>query len=257
MLNKMTNILKKTIFIQNKGEKYSDLLQDFIHTFYDEFKDYKYYEDIISFAIEAWNIGNLKLILPENEVNKAINQVDSKGVNLELLQKMIDYKVDHFKDYTNFIIDFEIVETSGDTILNVMTQFENDFIAEMAEMAEMAEKVDSQRSDSEFEDNYIDRRAIILIPLQPFLDWGLRFNPDEYDEMKEIKTYLIGDDNEEVEVWVKKNFDKIFMFELDSWHPNKKEWPQNRNYKMFQEWFKVEISTLIYDFEKYPISKLS
>jgi len=43
--------------------------------------------------------------------------------------------------------------------------------------------------------------------------------------------------------------------ELDEWHDNRKEWPQKRNYKMFNLWFRVEISEMIYDLEKKPILK--
>ena len=45
------------------------------------------------------------------------------------------------------------------------------------------------------------------------------------------------------------------MMELNDWHDNKKEWPQKRNYKMFKLWFRVEISEMIYDLEKKPVSK--
>ena len=39
------------------------------------------------------------------------------------------------------------------------------------------------------------------------------------------------------------------MMELDGWHTNKKEWPQKRTYKMFKEWFRIDISTAVYDIE--------
>ena len=79
--------------------------------------------------------------------------------------------------------------------------------------------------------------------------------PDEIEEMKTTNTYLISEGIEDVDVWLKKKFDKIFSFELEFWHLNKKEWPQKRNYKMFQEWFQVDVSTMIYDFEKMPVFK--
>lgn len=67
--------------------------------------------------------------------------------------------------------------------------------------------------------------------------------------------YLISADIEDVETWLKKKFDKIFMLELEACHTNKKEWSQNRNYKMFKEWFQIDISTMVYDLEKHPIYK--
>jgi hypothetical protein len=62
--------------------------------------------------------------------------------------------------------------------------------------------------------------------------------------------------NDKLKAWVKKKFDKLFTFELEAWNDNKKEWPQKRNYKMFKQWFQVAISTLVYDLENKPISKL-
>ena len=38
---------------------------------------------------------------------------------------------------------------------------------------------------------------------------------------------------------------KFFTMELNDWHTNKKEWPQKRNYKMFNLWFRVEIFSLL------------
>ena len=80
---------------------------------------------------------------------------------------------------------------------------------------------------------------------------------DDFEEdIKETNIYLIDDTIDDVEKWLKKKFDKFFMMELDEWHTNKKEWPQKRNYKMFNLWFQVEISRMIYDLEKQPVLKL-
>lgn len=79
--------------------------------------------------------------------------------------------------------------------------------------------------------------------------------PKDLDDIKETRTYLISEDIEDIDKWLAKKFDKQFIFELESWHTTKKEWPQKRNYKMFKEWFKIDISRLIYDFEKNSIIK--
>ncbi|UAM99007.1 hypothetical protein K8354_04065 [Polaribacter litorisediminis] len=44
--------------------------------------------------------------------------------------------------------------------------------------------------------------------------------------------------------------------ELEEWYSIKKEWPKRRNYKMFKEWFHIDISTAVYDLEKKPVSKM-
>lgn len=249
MKNKIISLFSKPQIIQNKGVKYSTLLEEFIAPFVHDFADVEYYEDIFEFAINAWNLGNMKLILPKGESDAAINAVNSQNINIDLLKRMIDYKVSHFKEYTNFIADFEVKETSGDPVLSVVTQEIDAFLATMIE------NMEAENTRGDFEENYINRSAIIIKPLQPFLDWCSNLYPDDTEEIGETKTYLISEDIKDVDAWLKKKFNKIFEFELESWHSNKKEWPQKRNHKMFKEWFQVDISTMIYDFETKPVSK--
>lgn len=249
MKDKVIQLFKKPQILQNKGVKYSTLLEQFIEPFASEFTDIEYYEDIFEFAINAWNFGNMKLILPEGESDTVINAVNDQDMNVDLLKRMIAHKISHFKEYTYFIADYEIKETSGDPVLSVITQEQDAFLTNMVE------NMEAENAQDDYEENYIDRCAIIIKPLQPFLDWASNLYPNEIEDIGETRTYLISEDIDDVKAWVKKKFDKIFEFELASLHFNKKGWPQKRNYKMFQEWFQVDISTMIYDFEQKPVSK--
>lgn len=248
MKNKVINLLGKPQVVQNQGKKYSELLEQFIAPFIQEFADVEYQDEVLDFAINAWNIANIKALIPEGEINNAMDAVEAMDVDFDLLNRMIDYKLRHFKTYTNFIVEFELRETSGDPILSVITQEEGSFLANMAENFE-----DGQNEDN-FEENYIDRTVLMLRPLQPFIDWLTNLYPDEINNFNDYNSYLINEDID-VEAWIKKKFDKLFMMELEAWHTNKKEWPQKRNYKMFKQWFQVDISTMVYDLEKYPVSK--
>lgn len=248
MKNKVINLFNDQRLVQNKGVKYSELLEQFIAPFANDFANSEDFETIIEFAMNAWNIANMKVLLPEEGTDNAINSVEGEDINFDLLNRMIDYKIVHFKTYTNFIIDFELKETSADPILSVITQEEDAFFATMAENFE------AEQNEDDFEENYINRTAITIKPYQPFMDWINNLYPDEDFADDDNNIYLIDEDIE-VEAWVKKKFDKLFMLELDVWHTNKKEWPKRRNYKMFKQWFQVEISTMVYDLEKYPISK--
>lgn len=250
MKKKAITQFDKPQIIQNKGVKYSTLLEQFIEPFVSEFADTEHYEDILEFAMNAWNFGNMKLILPDGESDAAINVVENQDINTDLLKRMIDYKISHFKEYTNFIVDYELRETSDDPVLSVITQEQD------AYLSNMLNAMQGQDGQGEYDENYINRTAIILKPLKPFLDWCSNLYPDDLEEMKEINTYLISEDIKDVEAWLKKKFDKFFTFELASWHLNKKEWPQKRNYKMFKEWFQIDISIMVYDFEKEPIFKI-
>ncbi|MBJ7880022.1 hypothetical protein [Gelidibacter salicanalis] len=249
MKNKIINLFENKTIIQNQGIKYAQLLEQFIEPFANEFQDSEYMEDILEFAINAWNLGNMKALLPEGESDASINSIREKDINVDLLSRMIDYKIEKFKEYSNFIVDYELKETSRDHVLSVITQPED------AYLSTMFNTMDEEFSEEDFEENLINRSAIILKPLQPFFDWCSNLYPDEIDDMKETNMYLISEDIEDVEGWLKKKFDKLFMLELEAWHTNKKEWPQKRNYKMFKQWFQVDISTMIFDLEKEPVSK--
>lgn len=248
MKNKVINLFSKPQLVQNKGVKYSELLEQFIKPFVQDFTEAEYQEDIFDFAINAWNIANIKVLLPDEESVGLINSIQGEDINFDLLNKMIDYKISHFKNHTNFIREYELKETSGDPILSVITQEEQDFFSTMLDTME------AEQNEDDFEENYIDRTAIVVKPLQPFIDWLTNLYPDEVVDFNESNTYLIND-GVDVEIWLKKKFDKLFMMELEGWHTNKKEWPKKRNYKMFKQWFQVEISLLVYDLEKIPVSK--
>lgn len=114
----------------------------------------------------------------------------------------------------------------------------------------------------DFEETYIDRSVIFLKRRQPFFDWCRKLYPDDDlsddEELKMGTAYLIDEKATEAEFekWVSKKFDKIFMFELEAIHTNKKDWPQKRNYKMFKEWFDIIFIPDAFDLEKRPVNKI-
>lgn len=247
MKNKVINLFGKPQIALNKDVKYSELLEQFITAFADDFSDREYQEDIIEFAINAWNFANMKVLLPERESNDAINYIN-RDLNFDLLNRMIDYKISHFVTYSNYIVDYELTETNGDPVLSVFTEKEDTYLASALEDMET-------QNPEDFEENYTNRNAIILKPLQPLLDWLTNLYPEDGFEIDQRNIYLLGEEIEDVDAWIKKKFDKLFKLELDAWHTNKKEWPKKRNYKMFKQWFEVEISMMVYDLERHPVSK--
>jgi hypothetical protein len=251
MKNKVINMFGNKI-VPNTGVKYSTLLEQFMTPFANEFKNLEYIEDIFEFAINAWNMANINSIIPNEDVGKSMNSIGQEHIDISLLKRMITHKEEKFKEYTSFIVDFELKEVNdgGDPILSVVTQEEEAYLTNMMSTLE------NEVTQDDFEENYINRSAIIVKPKQPFLDWLNNLYPnDEMDDIREVNTYLVTDKIEDLETYLKKKFDKFFMMELEEWHTNKKEWPQKRNYKMFNLWFRVETSTMIYDLEKKPILK--
>jgi len=255
MKNKAISLFGNNKIVQNKGVKYSELLEQFIAPFVNEFRDTEYIEDIFEFAINAWNFGNMEIILPKGAFEKATDLIKEKEINIVLLRKMIDYKVSNFKEYENFIVDYELkeVKPGEDPVLSIITQEKEAYLANMMDSS------DNEATEDDFRENYINRSAVILKPQQPFIDWYFNLNPEDElsfeEDIKETNIYLVDDKIDDVEKWLKKKFDKFFTMELDEWCADKKDWPQKRNYKMFKQWFQVDVSTMIYDLEKIPVLK--
>lgn len=249
MIRKIYSSLEKSKIRKNEGVKYSELLDKFLEPFIHQINTLIPHEEIFEFGMFAWNNGNLRSIIPKHEFDKAFNSNEFKGPERDLLKKMIDYKESHFKQFTHFMVEYEIEERNEESILSVFTQDQKSYLEMIVKQDEI------ENYENEFSTNYINRRAIILKPKQPFIDWYARFDPDDLEELKETRTYLVSDEIRDLDEWLKKKFDKFFTFELESFHDNKKEWPQRRNYKMFQEWFHIDISIMIFDFENKPVSK--
>lgn len=256
MKNKVINLFGNNKIVPNKGVKYSELLEQFMYPFMNRFKDYENIGDIIEFSINAWNMGNIKVLLPKEGFKEIIsNAPNQEDIDFHLLKKMIDFKAKKFKEYTNFIADYELKEVNdgGDPVLTVITQESEAYLSNMANGIEE----NNMHGQEDFEENYINRNAIIIKPQQAFIDWLGNLYPDNIfiEDVKKSNIYLVDDDIDDIEKWLKKKFDTFFTMELQDWHTNKKEWPQKRNYKMFNLWFDIEISEMIYDLERKPVLK--
>lgn len=253
MKNNVINLFGDENIDRNEGEKYSQLLNDFMTPFLKDFPEDLSVDEVFEFSVNVWNTGNMSLIVPEEEFDKILSSNNLEGDEGKMLMKMIDYKKSHFAQYDRFIIDYEVTEEEeGRVKITVVTQHKEAFLEEL-----LNESQEFQHGEADFDEGYINRQAIVLRPKQPFFDWlnGLGEDDPWFIEEAETIVYLVSDEVEDPEKWLRKKFDKFFMMVLEDWHLNKKEWPQNRSYKMFKQWFHVQTSTLIYDMEKKPVSK--
>lgn len=250
-MSKIIDLFGNSGLIPNPGMEYSKLLDRFVAPFENEFPETFYIEDIFEFAINAWNLANVKLLMPEEEMEKVMSMSDSDEVFMDLLEKMVEYKITHFKEYTNFIADYELKEVGKETVLTVITQEQDDFLTTMFEGMEGM----GMNTEVEYEENYINRTALIVKSLQPYKDWIKQIDSELSIEENDTNTYLISEDIEDIEAWVKKNYRRIFDIELSEGSFNKKEWPKKQDYKTFKEWFHVGVSLMVYDFEAKPVSK--
>lgn len=188
MNNKVIDLFANNKVVPNKGVKYSTLLEQFISPFMDDFKEYDYLEDILTFAIHAWNFGNIKTIIPSEEFDKTRKDFPKMDIDVVLLNKMIDYKAEKFKEYEKFIVDFELEEVhNDDPTLSVITQEKEDYLTNMMDGIEEPLSF----VDEDFEENYINRSAIIIKPKQPFIDWYNSLHSDSKIDEIDIDIYLV------------------------------------------------------------------
>ena len=247
---------------KNNEGNYSAMLGKLIDPFLDKFPPEMPNDDIIHFACDAWNMACLSQNTNDDILDTAFDTVfDSKEIPelfIDTMKKMIKMKKEKFSDYNELINDFDIEEKDGGMFLSVYTISQDDYFDQ-----ELDDLLDEEFFDDEFEfddsdfyPGYIDRAAIFVKPKQPMFEWFDEFYPEEYIKREyEPKVYLISDDNLDIEKWLKKNYDKIFVKELESWNENEKTWPQKRTYKMFKQWFDVDFGSIVYDLEKDPVIK--
>jgi hypothetical protein len=102
----------------------------------------------------------------------------------------------------------------------------------------------------------INRGAITITYKKPFVEWNNRLFPDLpiFENMLgESKTYLVKDDFDDAEKVIKKHYKQIFELELESYWTDENDWPKNRDFKLFNEWFAYEISDWVVDLINKPL----
>ena len=104
----------------------------------------------------------------------------------------------------------------------------------------------------------INRAAMVVRPLRPFLNWAKSMNGEvELEDFeKEPNVYLvpeIGSDQEEHEVLLKL-YPTIFEKELFEYETTRTKWPKDRSLLVFMNWFKTEIYSIVEDLCSYPVT---
>lgn len=96
----------------------------------------------------------------------------------------------------------------------------------------------------------INRSMLYISYKQPFYDW-LKFHDKETDitEVLEGNAYLLPQFEfpEELEDYLRKNFDRFFVSELFDWYTLPKMWPKKRTWELFNEWFDLKYTIMVLD----------
>ena len=97
----------------------------------------------------------------------------------------------------------------------------------------------------------LNRSVVIVRPKQPYLDWANSVNdgglPPQVDG--EQTSYLLpsNEDDHDGSLTIEQCFEGLFESELANWHQLEEDWPGDRTYAMFQQWFTVEWHSVVID----------
>jgi len=249
------------------NKRYSEFINMLFEKFEIEFPRKTSLNKIFELIISGWNLAVISEIIPDSlkEIIQENDKMSSKEKTL--LKKITAYKTNHFKEYDRIIIEYNITKDKNGNLLTVVSIPFGDYIEKLSEEFELFNEFndfDDELVDefdvvsNDFDEAYINRVAVILEPLEPFFEWLNNDSaPEDIISKKDVMptTYLIDNDIIDYEKWLKKNYRRLFDYELDNWNYDPKEWPKKRTLKLFKEWFHISFSDLVYDLEESPIIK--
>jgi hypothetical protein len=115
--------------------------------------------------------------------------------------------------------------------------------------------------DPEREIWFANRLLVVLRPRQPFIDWANSFveldepRHEVEEERSRPSAFLIPifDYYEDAEEWLEQNFGLLFETQLWQWIGESGDWPQDRSWKAFTDWFDVELLPAPWDVVAEPL----
>jgi hypothetical protein len=105
----------------------------------------------------------------------------------------------------------------------------------------------------------LNRSLLIVRPRRPFLDWCRKLDGSDgvtLEELREEPTgYLLSEyeDEDDREPVLAHFWDLVFEHELMAWSDDEALWPRERTFAIFQQWFEVEMSSLVIDIVDAPL----
>lgn len=106
--------------IENTGAKNSEMLVQLMEQFDELLPETLTFEDTLEVGIEAWNLANNKESFGADLYKKELKAHNYSDV----IEKMVEYKLEHFAEHNNIIVDF----STENNILKIKSQtFEQHF----------------------------------------------------------------------------------------------------------------------------------
>ena len=103
----------------------------------------------------------------------------------------------------------------------------------------------------------VNRAALLVRYKEPMIRWINESDSTDGPPITQAATetertvYLISDEAAEspkaTENWIRFHFADIFESELSGWYTEPDLWPKRRTFRLFQDWFEVEVHSGVYD----------
>ena len=105
--------------------------------------------------------------------------------------------------------------------------------------------------------NLVNRSAITLKPKRPFLEWSKHDDAEGLAESvfealhEEPNVYLLPEyeDASSQQELLKEFWPGLFEAMLEGWVTDEACWPRNRTFEMFQEWFEIQMTSVVEDLD--------
>lgn len=105
----------------------------------------------------------------------------------------------------------------------------------------------------------LNRSVVIVRPKKPFFDWlrtlpdPISLSPEQYDD--DSAAYLLPDveDDNDQEKALRQCYEILFEELLSGWWTLENDWPKERSFLIFKEWFTCEFHSLALDLVDGPL----
>ena len=103
----------------------------------------------------------------------------------------------------------------------------------------------------------LNRSAVILKPLRPYLEWAKEDDDEGLAELvfenlrEEPHVFLLPeyeDPTSQKEV-LERSWPGLFEAMLEGWVTDEEYWPENRTLDMFREWFEIQMVSSVQDLD--------
>ena len=101
----------------------------------------------------------------------------------------------------------------------------------------------------------LNRSAVIVKPLRPYLEWARKDDEEglaetvfeNLQEQPHIFLIPLVEDANSREAVLERSWPGLFEAMLEGWVTDEDFWPENRSLEMFLEWFEIQMVTVVQD----------